>query len=288
MNVLSLFDGMSTGLTALKNIGIDVDVYYSSEIKKEAIEFSESKYPEIVRLGDVNNWKNWDIDWSRIDLVLSGSPCQDLSIAGKRAGLNGSRSNLFFVFIHILERIKQENPNVLFFQENVASATKGDLRTITKELNVQPLRINSSLLTAHLRDRYYWTNIGIKTDWLGENVCDISMPTDRKILFKDIIESGETGLQKSWTLTERYIAGASYKHHNSEEAQIYFKSRIKKAMFPHVIENNKIRTLTKTEMCRLQGFPDNWFDGFSDVTASSLLGDGWTLPVVEHFFKHIK
>ena len=92
---------MSTGHTALDNVGIKVGKYYSSEIKPAAIKLTQHHYPDTIQLGDVNNWKEWDIDWKNIDMVLSGSPCQDLSIAGKREGLEGERSGLFFVFVYI-------------------------------------------------------------------------------------------------------------------------------------------------------------------------------------------
>src|SRR5690554_3427290 len=102
INVLSLFDGMSTGHTALDNVGIKVNKYYSSELKPYAIELTQHHYPDTIQLGDVNNWREWDIDWKSIDLLLSGSPCKDLSIAGKRKGIYGENSGLFWRFIEIL------------------------------------------------------------------------------------------------------------------------------------------------------------------------------------------
>ena len=99
MNVVSLFNGMNTGRQALENVGIKVNKYYSSEIKPYAIELTQFHFPDTIQVGDIRNWKTWDIDWKSIDLILSGSPCQDLSLAGKRAGINGSKSNLFFIFV---------------------------------------------------------------------------------------------------------------------------------------------------------------------------------------------
>ena len=107
MNVLSLFNGMSTGHTALENVGIKVNKYYSSEIKPHAIQLTQHHYPNTIQLGDVTKWKEWNIDYKSINLVLSGSPCQDLSIAGKQKGLKGERSGLFWVFIDILNHIKK-------------------------------------------------------------------------------------------------------------------------------------------------------------------------------------
>jgi hypothetical protein len=110
MNVVSLFNGMNTGRQALENVGIKVNKYYSSEIKPYAIELTQHHFPDTIQVGDVTKWKEWNIDWKSIDLILSGSPCQDLSAAGKRAEINGSRSSLFFVFVEILEHIKNFKP----------------------------------------------------------------------------------------------------------------------------------------------------------------------------------
>ena len=174
MNVLSLFNGMSTGHTALDNVGIKVGKYYSSEIKPAAIKLTQHHYPDTIQLGDVTKWKEWDIDWKNIDMVLSGSPCQDLSIAGKQKGLEGERSSLFWVFIDILNHIKELNPKVLFLQENVGSANKRDVGIMSRALGVYPVRINSKLVTAQLRDRYYWSNIRTAPDGMfGDIITDL-------------------------------------------------------------------------------------------------------------------
>ena len=203
MNVLSLFNGMSTGHTALDNVGIKVGKYYSSEIKPAAIELTQHHYPDTIQVGDVTKWKEWDIEWDKIDLVLSGSPCQDLSIAGKRKGLEGERSSLFWVFVDILNHIKEMNPNVLFLQENVGSANRKDVGIMSRALGVYPVRINSSLVTAQLRDRYYWSNIRTAPEGLfGDLITDIPQPKDRNIMLKDIIEDGYVLQDKSYCLLE--------------------------------------------------------------------------------------
>ena len=288
MNVLSLFNGMSTGHTALDNVGIKVGKYYSSEIKPAAIKLTQHHYPNTIQLGDVTKWKEWDIDWKSIDMVLSGSPCQDLSIAGKRKGLKGERSGLFWVFVDILNYIKEHNPNVLFLQENVGSAPIKDVGIMSRALGVYPVRINSSLVTAQLRDRYYWTNIRTKKDGLfGDLVTDIPQPKDRKIMFKDIVQGGAVKVDKSVCLAERTIQTASYKNLKSKKAQNYLKKREQKSAMSLVYENLKVRIVNKTEMCRLQGFPDNWCDMLTLNQAGSVLGDGWTLPIIEHIFSFI-
>lgn len=342
MIVLSLFNGMNTGRQAIENVGIKVKKYYSSEIKPYAIELTQYHFPDTIQLGDVTKWREWDIDWKSIDLVLSGSPCQDLSAAGKRAGINGKKSSLFFVFIEILNHIKSLNPKVLFLQENVGSASKLDVGIMSRELGVYPVRINSSLVTAQLRDRYYWTNIRTK-ETMFDLVTDIPQPKDRNIMFKDILTSGFVDRNKSNALLQSDI-----KHliNDDFKQEIYINKRIKKGkQVPNIvyIENNelrvktnttkgydvvtendclnlafptsttmrgratkgkapcllqgneplyaydgvKLRTLNKIELCRLQGFPDDYCDILTRNKAASLLGDGWTLPIIEHIFSFI-
>ena len=284
MNVVSLFNGMNTGRQALENVGIKVNNYYSSEIKPYAIELTQHHFPDTIQVGDVTKWKEWNIDWKSIDLILSGSPCQDLSAAGKRAGINGSKSSLFFVFIEILEHIKTLNPNVLFLQENVGSASKLDVGTMSRALGVYPVRINSSLVTAQLRDRYYWSNIRTK-ETMFDVVTDITEPKDKGIMLKDIITSGEVDRNKSRCLIERYI-GAIPKSHDA--IQRHLKERVEFGSYTVVKEDDLLRAFNKTEMCRLQGFSDNYCDILSTEKAGSLLGDGWTLQIIEHIFNFIE
>ena len=331
MNVVSLFNGMGTGLEALINVGIKVDKYYSSEIKPFAIELVKHHHPEVIQVGDVTKWEDWDIDWSKIDLLLSGSPCQDLSIAGNRAGINGNKSSLFWVFIEILNHIKSLNPNVLFLQENVGSAPKKDVGIMSRAMGVYPVRINSKLVTAQLRDRYYWSNIRTKSDGLfGDIVTDIPQPEDRKIMYEDIIVDGFTNKDKSQALLMSEAKTFGYNNivkftklierrieKNKQLPNFVFvdikKARAilesdgnnyknkKKLLIRYIdggfgnvvfkIFNNEtilIRPNTKIELCRLQGFPDDYCDILSRNKAASLLGDGWTLPIITHIFKYIK
>jgi len=283
LNVVSLFNGMNTGRQALENQGFNVNKYYSSEIKPYAIELTQHHFPDTIQVGDVTKWKDWDIDWKSIDLILSGSPCQDLSIAGKSAGINGSKSSLFFTFIEIYNHTKELNPNVIFFQENVGSANVTDIGIMSRSLGLYPTRINSDLVVAASRDRYYWTNIRTKRT-MFDVVTDIPEPKDRKIMFKDIITDGFTDRKKSTAIMERYH-GSFYNDESSENAQKYIISRDSIGMCPIVyLPGGKARTLNKIEMCRLQGFKDNYCDILSKKDAASLLGDGWTLPIVEHIF----
>lgn len=177
MKVLSLFDGMSCGQIALKQLGIIPEVYYASEIDKFAIKQTQLNFPDTVQLGDVTQWEGWDIDWGSIDLILAGSPCQGFSFAGKQLAFDDPRSKLFFVFIDILNHIRFLNPDVLFLLENV-NMKKDYMKVISEYCGVSPVNINSNLVSAQNRNRYYWTNI-----------CEhIPQPVDKGILLKDILE----------------------------------------------------------------------------------------------------
>lgn len=288
MVVLSLFDGMSTGQLALKNAGIPVTKYYASEIKPYAIKLTQHHFHNTVQLGGVTRWREWDIDWGSIDLVLSGSPCQDLSSAGFRRGLKGSKSSLFWVFVDILNHIRKYNPDVLFLQENVASASKKDIGIMSRALGVYPVLIDSALVTAQRRRRLYWTNIR-KRKLLFDYITDIPLPKDRGILFQDIIESGRVDKDKAVALLERYANQVAYA--DKYKLHKYLKKRSDGrfgGLSNYVItEEGLYRALTQTEMERLQGFPDGYTSILSYREAGSLLGDAWTLPIIEHIFSFI-
>jgi DNA (cytosine-5)-methyltransferase 3A len=134
MNVLSLFDGMSCGQIALHRAGIKFDKYYASEIDKYAIAVTQHNYPSTTQLGDVTKWREWDIDWESIGLIIGGSPCQGLSQSGAGAGLKDERSALFFVFMDILRHVQSLNSNVVFLLENVVPRKKEWAENMTEAL----------------------------------------------------------------------------------------------------------------------------------------------------------
>lgn len=172
MNVLSLFDGISCGRLALQRAGFNVDNYYASEIDQFAMQVSKRHWPSTVQLGSVTGIKSVPV-W--IDLLIGGSPCQGFSFAGKQLNFNDPRSVLFFEFVRLLDMCRKANPNVKFLLENVVMK-KQHQDVISKFLGVQPIEINSNLVSAQNRRRLYWTNIeGVK------------QPADRGILLKDII-----------------------------------------------------------------------------------------------------
>jgi len=171
MNVLSLFDGMSCGRLALDRLGIEVDQYYAAEIDKYAIQVTQENWPETIQLGDVTQIKGKDLP--KIDLILGGSPCQGFSFAGKQLAFDDPRSALFFEFVRIL---KECNPKY-FLLENV-KMKKEFLDIITQQVGAEPILINSALVSAQNRQRYYWTNIP-----------GVEQPENRGIVLRDILET---------------------------------------------------------------------------------------------------
>lgn len=188
MKVLSLFDGISCGRVALERAGIPVTEYYASEVDKYAIKVALKNYPDTIQLGDVKNV--WARNLPKIDLLIGGSPCQDLSIAkAGRRGLSGERSSLFWHYVRLLRTCKPR----WFLFENVASMPAADKAIITKELGVEPIMINSALVSAQQRKRLYWTNIPGGTQ-----------PEDKGLLLKDILERGLPYLDKAQVLSASY------------------------------------------------------------------------------------
>ena len=174
LNVLSLFDGMSAGMIALERAGIKVQNYYASEIDKHAIKVSKANYPSIIQLGDVTS-----VDVSKlpkIDLLIGGSPCQGFSLAGKQIAFDDPRSKLYFEYERILKELKLINPNIKFLLENVKM--KQEFKdVITSRLGVEPIAINSNLVSAQNRYRLYWTNIK-----------GITQPEDKGIYLNDVLQ----------------------------------------------------------------------------------------------------
>ena len=187
MNVLSLFDGMSCGQIALKKAGIDYDNYYAAEIDKYAVKVSSENFPNMTHLGDVTKVKSENLP--KIDLLIGGSPCQGFSFAGKQLNFNDPRSALFFEYVRLLKELKPK----YFLLENVVMK-KEYQAVITEHLGVEPIMINSSLVSAQNRKRLYWTNIP-----------NVTQPEDKKIYLKDIIEHGL--VDTKYFLSEKLVNG---------------------------------------------------------------------------------
>ena len=208
MKVLSLFDGMSCGQIALDQLGIPVETYYASEIDKYAIQVTQANYPNTVQVGDVTNLD--PKDFADVDLIMGGSPCQGFSFAGKQLAFDDPRSALFFEFIRLLKAIKPK----YFLLENVRMK-KEFLDIISQEVSkcypeiafgIEPILINSSLLSAQSRQRYYWTNIP-----------NIQQPEDRGIVLRDILEDDyESERDKSYCIDANYFKGASVEQYKKK------------------------------------------------------------------------
>lgn len=219
--VLSVFDGMSCGNISFKELGIPIKKYYASEIDKPAIKQTQHNFPNTIQLGDVTNVRIRGArdpedekaieNAGRIfidcpDIFLGGSPCQGFSFAGKQLNFEDPRSALFFEYVRLWREIKKVKPNALFLLENV-NMKKEFLRVISEHLEVFPVRINSNLVSAQNRDRWYWTNIRTKHVGLFQEVwSDIPQPEDRKILLKDILQP-ENEVKKKYYLSQKAIDG---------------------------------------------------------------------------------
>src|SRR4030067_1331911 len=193
MNVLSLFDGMSCGQLALQRADVHYDNYFASEIDKYAIKITQKNFPNTIQLGDINNWIDWNLP--QIDLLIGGSPCQGVAVAGQGLNFSDPRSQLFFRFVDCLKWYKPK----WFLLENVKMKKEWQ-NIISEYLGVEPIEINSALVSAQSRKRLYWTNIP-----------NIIQPGNKGIFLRDIIENGEVDRDKSYCIDANYFKGGSLK-----------------------------------------------------------------------------
>ncbi len=321
MVLLELFAGVDTRLLGLTQLGIKVEQCYASEIKDAAIKCSKDNWGDrVIHIGDVTkvhysngvlHTENGDFK-TKIDMVTSGSPCQDFSQANKeRLGLDGKKSGLFFEFLRILHEVKP----TYFFQENVEMDIKAN-NFITASLGVPPVNINSSLVSAQMRNRNYWTNIPGDEKTLFENT--FSQPKDRGIKLQDILEYGYTPNEKARCLLNSdsrplatpikmfhrwYSSGfttlifknkehykACKKHYDE-----HYKGLSAQAIGMDIIINHEdvsiyegLRYLNQNELEACQTFPKGYTKCLTRNEAASVMGDSWNLETVKHFFKGIK
>lgn len=294
MNVLSLFDGISCGQIALERAGIKISKYYASEIDDFAINITQKNYPNTIQIGDVFN-----IDYSKldkIDLLIGGSPCTYWSNArlkgtGREITPDGIGGQLFMQYIRAL---KETNPKY-FLYENNYSMSKEIRQFITKELGVDPIMINSSLVSGQVRRRLYWTNIP-----------NIKLPDDKNIKLKDILE---TYVDDKYYLSERmkiYIMNSGTKTFyvkpeiNLDKARPLTTAPNKRAGtttyvsddFVNGGDKERIRRLTPLEFERLQTIPENYTyltgHKFEDSKRYKVIGNAWTVDVIVNILKEIK
>jgi DNA-cytosine methyltransferase len=307
VNIASLFDGISCARVALERAGIKVDKYYASEVDKYAIQIAQKNYPDTIQLGDITKLRRDDFK-EDIDILIGGSPCQDLSIAkNNRQGLSGSRSGLFYEYLRVLKETKPK----YFILENVNSMPKEAKGTITKELfNIQPIMINASLVSAQNRKRLFW--VGKLVNGQYEQV-KIELPKDKGILLKDILkpkvdEKYQIKDKSSTIRTSGRGSGIDDKHNwdtirlgqfnNGGQGDRIYSTKGKSVAISAngggrgaktgLYEVNEIiRKLTPIECERLQSLPDNYTEGVSNTQRYKALGNAFNVDVIVHIFNQM-
>lgn len=285
MNVLSLFDGMSCGQIALQRAGIQVDNYFASEIDKHAIKVTQDNFPNTIQLGDVTKLNLKELP--KIDILHGGSPCQGFSRLGKRLNFKDPRSRLFFEFV----KIKNELKPTYFLLENVMMKPEWQ-DVITKYLGVEPIFINSRLVSAQDRKRLYWTNIPIE-----------GLPEDKNISWSDISEDGWfAGGMRGRRVNER---GVRDDYNKNLKIVQYIESRkdnktnclttvgkdnvaTKEQVGRTSIKDIEYRNFTRTELEKLQTLPVGYTKSVSYSQANRMIGNGWTVDIVSWIFSFVK
>jgi DNA (cytosine-5)-methyltransferase 3A len=296
--VLSLFDGMSCGQIALNRAGISYGKYYASEIDKHAIKVTQHNFPNTIQLGSVTEIKGTDLP--QIDLLIGGSPCQGFSFSGKQLNFDDPRSKLFFEFVRLIKECKPK----YWLLENVVMKKEFE-QVITEHLGVEPVKINSALVSAQNRERLYWANFPIE------------QPNDKGIKLVDILEDTEMidpsairgrRLNKATILGRRLNDKGKREDYNKEIPitqclEVRATNRDKSNCLTTVAKDNVLTTMpigrhpdafknnlpfryyTIKEYCRLQTVPENYFDGVAtENQIRKMIGNGWTVDVIAHIF----
>lgn len=282
ITVLSLFDGISCGMVALKRAGIEVDRYIAYEIEHNAIAISKKNYPEIERGGDVTK-ADFTQYKGKIDILIGGSPCQNLCSCGNKKGLEGEESRLFYDFVRAL----YETEVKWFLLENNATMTKENQDIITAIMGVEPIYINSNTVAAQDRKRLYWTNIP-----------DIKPPEDKGLLLKDIVQPPEDkkeyecyarmATKKEGTLAFKK-AWANVRTLDQKSRALTTAQNISNSGATNVkYSDTEYYILTPVECERLQTLPDNYTEGVSNTQRYKAVGNGWTVDVIAHIMSYLK
>ena len=293
MNILSLFDGISCGQIALERANIKVNKYYASEIEQFAIDITQKNYPNTIQLGNVFN-----IDYSKldkIDLLIGGSPCTYWSSArakdtGRELTPDGIGGQLFMQYVKALKKTKPK----YFLYENNNSMSKEIKEFITKQLDVEPIMINSSLVSGQIRRRLYWTNIP-----------NIEQPKDKYIKLTDILEKNVDDKYYLSEKMKKYAMSSGTKNFyvkpeiNLEKARPLTTAPNKRAGTTTYMTDNfinggskeKMRRLTPIEYERLQTIPDNYTyltgHKFEDSKRYKAVGNAWTVDIIAHLFSYL-
>jgi DNA (cytosine-5)-methyltransferase 3A len=267
MNVLSLFDGISCGQLALNQASISYNKYIASEIDKHSLEITKRNFPNTINIGDINNWKeHYSLCTDQIDLLLAGSPCQGFSRCGTRLNFTDERSKLFFKFVEIFNSSK---PKYFLLENTIMKKEWQDI--ITKYLNVNPIKINSSLISSQNRDRLYWTNIPI----------DNNLFKNKFIMLKDII-----GKYKGIYVYPRGSNKGGLKWYKGKCPTITYSSW--QTNFFIVDNNDKKRKFTVEECEQIQTLPIGYTKGIANTNRYKVIGNAWTVAVIINLLKGIK
>lgn len=301
MNVLSLFDGISCGMVALQRAEIKVEEYFAYEIEPNAIKVSQYHYPNIKQMGDVTKADFTKL--GKIDLLIGGSPCQGFSFAGKGLNFNDPRSKLFFEYVRALKEVKPK----YFLLENVVMKKEWQ-DIISKYLGVEPILINSSLVSAQNRQRLYWTNIP-----------NVEQPLDKGIKLSDILEDiefenpdvirgrklnkativgrrlNDNGHREDYNKNIPMIQCLEVKKTNTDKSNCITTvdkdnvlTPLEPGRYPDAFKNNlPFRYYTTKEYCRLQTLPDDYVDMIPKSAGRKAIGNGWTVDVIAHIFSYL-
>lgn len=302
MRVLSLFDGICCGHLALERAGIKIDSYDAYEIEKNAIKATETNFPDVTHHGDVTK-EDFAKYQGKIDLIIGRSPCQGFSSSGKQLNFNDPRSKLFFEYVRAIQECQPK----YFLLENVVMKKEWQ-DIISSYLGVEPIEINSSLVSAQNRRRLYWTNIP-----------NVTLPKDKNITLEDILEDIEfpnpaairgrrlnkativgrrldkDGHRKDTDKTIPITQCLEVRATNTDKSNCLTtvdKDNVLTPLpigrHPDAFKNNlPFRYYTTKEMCRLQTVPDDFLNMIPDSAARKALGNGWTVDVIAHIFSFL-
>lgn len=302
MRVLSLFDGICCGHLALERAGIKIDSYDAYEIEKNAIKATETNFPDVVQHGDVTI-EDFTKYKDKVDIIIFGSPCQGFSSSGKQLNFNDPRSKLFF---EAVRAIKECQPKYFLMENVVMKKEWQDI--ISSYLGVEPIEINSSLVSAQNRRRLYWTNIP-----------NVTLPEDKNITLEDILEDIEfpnpaairgrrlnkativgrrldkNGHRKDTDKTIPITQCLEVRATNTDKSNCLTTvdkdnvlTPLSIGRHPDAFKNNlPFRYYTTKEMCRLQTVPDDFLNMIPDSAARKALGNGWTVDVIAHILSFL-
>jgi len=288
INVLSLFDGISVAQLALNQLNIPIYNYFASEIDKNCIKLTQHHFPETIQLGDIRNIDAQTLP--KIDLVMCGSSCQDLSVMNKsRLGLDGNKSSLFYDAVRILNVIRKKNPDCIFIFENVQMPSK-DKQIFKELLGVEPIRINSALVSPALRNRLYFANIP-----------NISIPKNKNIQLQDIVENGYVDRDKATAILtknipytkkglKRYLTKSigQVVFHSEEFAKLSKKEKLERIESMSDAEVKALfRPFYVSELEKCQTLPVGYVGNILKKTPSQhAVGNGFTVEVIKHILSH--